>query len=118
MKSKHLFKIIIGSSLSLVAIAPTLTLTSCAKISQYTMPIMTGGTTTEDGIFADIPIEETAKTDPDGVAFDNYLPTQFDTYIDSSTGGQPNAYVYAKPDDVKDFADGADHSTMTQYDSG
>jgi hypothetical protein len=99
IKSKHLFKIIVGSSLSLVVIAPTLTLTSCAKISQYTMPIMTGGTSTGDGIFGDITTPLTLA-DPDEVAFNTYLPTQFDTYIDSSTGGQPNAYVYAKPDNV------------------
>jgi hypothetical protein len=117
MKTKHLFKIIIGSSLSLVILAPTLTLTSCAKISQYTMPIMTGGTTVDSGIFGDI-TSHTSTTDFDGVSFGGYLPTQFDTYIDSSSGGQPNAYIYAKPDNVKDYDSTQPHSAMPQYDAG
>jgi hypothetical protein len=117
MKTKHLFKIIIGSSLSLVILAPTLTLTSCAKISQYTMPIMTGGTDASNGVFGDI-LTHTNTNDFDGVSFDGYLPTQFDTYIDSSSGSQPNAYVYTKPDNVKDYDETQPHSAMPQYDAG
>jgi hypothetical protein len=43
MKLKVITKLLIGSSLAMVTIAPTLTLSSCASISQWILPINIGG---------------------------------------------------------------------------
>ncbi|MDR0739548.1 MAG: hypothetical protein LBF00_01510 [Mycoplasmataceae bacterium] len=126
MKAKLLIKCLMGGSLSIVVLAPTLTMTSCASISQWTLPISIGG----DGDaspWSELWNDESTRGLVDSEkhqysensqysspsnAFSSYLPNKYITY--SQRSGTTENYAFATPYNDKNWNKNDDQS---YYDS-
>lgn len=95
-RSKKIKKIgLLGLALTLVI--PTMTLTSCGKISQYYLPVLVGGPNQANSPFRNI---ATSMKDVDNNNVD-YIPSNYDYYLNlSSASSATTLYSYAQPYDL------------------
>jgi hypothetical protein len=87
------------------------------------MPIITGGVNIANGPFSAIPNASLAAVNPQGSnptgtsVYNSYLPSQYNTFMDVATGGQPNAYSYSSPDNVNSMPNTYDYNWYSYADS-
>ncbi len=83
--------------LTLTLVIPTMTLTSCGKVSQYYLPVLVGGPNKANSPFrnADTSIKDANNNNTD------YIPSNYDYYLNpSSTSSSTTLYSYAQPYDL------------------